>query len=158
MQRKNNILMQRSGIAMIMAIVTLVILATIMAMSLAMTAQTSKRTTDLYLYEQAILLSQSASEYAMLEIAKVNPCTLTKIPEFEYNNIFVINVSMEYVAFKHTGAPGNDCFSNTVASGRYAETKYSDSDGTIIMDISVKTIDGISDEPISYFRRTVQKM
>ncbi len=151
MQRKNNILMQRNAMAMIMAIVVLVVLATIMAMSLAMTSKTAKKTADLYLYEQAILLSESASEYAMLRIADANPCSLENIPEFTYNDIFKINISMKYIAF--TGSP---CDGNTV---QYATTTYSDTDGTVIIDIAVETLpDAYQSEPIRFFRRIIAKM
>jgi len=69
MQRKNSIL-KHNGMAMIMAIAVIVVIATIMALSMAMTAQTTKRTNDLYLYEQSILMSKSATEYALLQISE----------------------------------------------------------------------------------------
>jgi len=56
MQRKNNILKRaKNGMAMIMAIAVIVILVTIMALSITLTSQTTKRTTDVYLYEQSVL-------------------------------------------------------------------------------------------------------
>ena len=70
MQRKNNLLVSRSGMAMIMAIVVIVIISTIMALSLSLTTQTTKKTTDIYLYEQAMIYSKSVAELALLEIAK----------------------------------------------------------------------------------------
>ena len=93
MQRKNSFLKNtflkkvrsynrraRSGMAMIMAITVLVVMATIMALSLALTTQTSKQTTDLYLYEQAVLVSQSAAEYSLLQLSNVNPCSIISPP------------------------------------------------------------------------------
>src|SRR3990167_7195480 len=81
MQRKNYILKsnphkgragflkKRSGFAMIMAVIVILVISTIMALSLALTTETSKRTTDLYLYEQAVLHAKSAAELALLDIA-----------------------------------------------------------------------------------------
>ena len=66
MQRKNHILnntpKNRSGFAMIMAIAVIVILSSIMALSISLTTQTGKRTTDLYLYEQMVLYSKSTAD------------------------------------------------------------------------------------------------
>ena len=62
MQRKNSFLKvsalrrKSGGFAMIMAIVVIVVIATIMALSISLTAQTTKRTSDLYLYDQADVL------------------------------------------------------------------------------------------------------
>lgn len=159
MQRKNSILKQknhsyRSGMAMIMAIAVVVILSTIMALSLSLTTQTSKKTTDLYLYEQSILLSQSAAEYAMLRISLVSPCSLDNI-NFQYNNTFNIDVSMRYLTLAATGT----CFNNANADGtNYAVTTNPDSDGSVIMDITVSTLPNIGTEPITYFRRSIQKL
>ena len=41
---------KRAGMAMIMAIAVIVIIGTIMALSIAMTTQTTKRNLDMYLY------------------------------------------------------------------------------------------------------------
>jgi len=155
MQRKNSILRatHKEGIAMIMAIAVIVIIATIMALALSMTTHTSKKTSDLYLYEQAEILSRSAAEYGVLRATLVNPCTLGKI-NFAYNNTFDINISMQYVSFS-----GSACDSNAVANGvKYGTTTASESDGTIIMDITVSSQDGVASEPVRYFRRSVQKL
>ena len=94
MQRKNNILISaRSGIAMIMAISVIVIVATIMALSLALTSQTSKKSSDLYLYEQSVLLSKSATEYALLRIAQDGPCTHINDLNFNQDKFYDIKLS-----------------------------------------------------------------
>lgn len=156
MQRKNSILKtttNRDGMAMIMAVAVLVILATIMALSLALTTKTSKKTTDLYLYEQAAILSHSAAEYAILKSSIANPCTFSGT-SFRYNNTFDINITMQYIAFN-----GSTCDTNANGAGiRYATTTESASDGTVIMDITVTAVPTVSTEPIRYFRRSIQKL
>ncbi|MFT7003261.1 MAG: Tfp pilus assembly protein PilX [Sulfurimonas sp.] len=155
MQRKNSILRttHKNGMAIIMAITVLVVISTIMALSLALTTKTSKRTTDLYLYEQATLLSHSAAEYAILKASQQSPCSLANI-NFNHNDMFNIDVTMRYVSYA-----GTSCSTNAPSGNikYFATTTYPDSDGTIIMDIVVTDLN-ISTEPIRYFRRSIQKL
>lgn len=153
MQRKNSILelrknshKKRSGFAMIMAIIVIVIIATIMALSLSLTAQTSKRTVDAYIYEQVALHAKSAAELAMLEIAQ-NGCTNNLITTLD--GIYDVNVSMRYI---YTGAVG--------ACTNYFNIATPEQNGSVLMDVrvSVSTDQNISTEPITYFRRTIQKL
>lgn len=159
MQRKNNFLnnksTQRSGIALIMAVAVLVILSTIMALSLSLTAQTTKRTADLYLHEQAILVSKSAAELALLSIAKSTPCN---VPSNELNykfnldgdssttadEIYDVNITLDFV------------YKGISCSDEYFEIDTDEQNGSVLMDITVTTNEGT--EPIRYFRRSIQKL
>ena len=160
MQRKNYILKNirqkyRSGMAMIMAIMVIVILATIMALSLSLTTQTTKRTTDLYIYEQAVLLSQSAAEYALLRISQNPPCTdeSTLGLNFTTDNIYDINITLKYVY---------DSNASCIANGGtfYTAVTTEEQNGSVLMDItvSVPISKNVSTEPIRYFRRSIQKL
>jgi len=156
MQRKNSILKTsnykgRNGMAMIMAIAVIVVVATIMALSLSLATQTTKRTTDLYLYEQAAILSHSAAELALLRISQAAPCTLTSINFSDpiTNPIYDINVTLRYVYTAPSPCAVGDAYFNTDTN---------ETNGTVLMDISVSTIPGITTEPIRYFRRTIQKL
>ncbi|PHQ56906.1 MAG: hypothetical protein COA30_03425 [Sulfurimonas sp.] len=162
MQRKNCILERnsykksRNGIAMIMAIIVIVIIATILTLSLQLSTQTSKKTVDLYLYEQAALLSHSATEYTMLKISQATPCSIDSL-DFNYNGSFDINASMHYIS-----VAGSACDTNASIDGTdLATVTYPSSDGaTVIIDIAVsvpKSLN-ITSEPIKYFRRTIQKL
>jgi len=91
MQRSSNILNKkdmRSGMAMIMAIAFLVIVSTLLALMLNLTAQTSSRTNHIYFSEQAQLLAKSATEFAMLSISGhdrqvgVNDCIQTIVSQY----------------------------------------------------------------------------
>ena len=164
MQRKNNLLRtsrtlknSRNGMAMMMAIIVLLVIATVMALSLALTIKTTKRTTDMYLYEQSILLSQSAAEYAMLRISQQNPCSLSSL-NFGYggngvaaNDIYDINITMRYVYFNGSSCDGN-------STSDYVAITYPNSDGSVLMDITVTANPDGTTEPIRYFRRSIQKL
>lgn len=155
MQRKNNILnSSRNGMAMIMAIAVIVIIGTIMALSLAMTVQTTKRTADLYLYEQAVLLSKSATEYALLRIAQDNnatsPCTFTG-DNFTQKDIYDINISVRYIY----DTPGT-----CTGALQYATVVTPEQNGSVLMDVtvSVPQSENVATEPIRYFKRSLQKL
>ncbi|MFT5659673.1 MAG: hypothetical protein ACI9TV_000295 [Sulfurimonas sp.] len=165
MQRKNYFLKKstqyRSGIAMIMAIMVVVIIGTIMALSLSMTAQTSKRTTDVYLYEQAVLVSKSAAELALLDIAKTGPCTIASDHIGAYrmdlnrnastsDDIYNVVTTVRYVYDGFTCLDPND---------NYADVTTDEQNGSVLMDITVSVDDPtITSEPIRYFRRSIQKL
>ena len=146
MQRKNNLLKpvkKRGGFAMIMAITVLVLMATIMAASLAMSAKTTKSTVDLYVYEQSVLLSKSAAEYALLYISK-NGCVNNLNFKHDYYNI---NIDMKYI------------FSTASTCEDYFQVTTPEQSGSVLMDVTVSVTDPkITSEPIKYFRRTIQKL
>ena len=147
MQRKNNFLAKanRKGFAMIMAIIVVIVIGGLMAFSLSLVSQTGKRTTDLYLYEQAILYSKSAAELALLDIAQSGPCTT--IPSYIIGSIYTVDVDLRYV-YKGSNCGGvpNDYFTITT----------DEQNGSVLMDITVTT--NVGTEPIRYFRRSIQKL
>ena len=148
MQRKNNILKpSKNAFAMIMAIIVVIVIGGLMAFSLSLVAQTGKRTTDLYLYEQTVLYSKSAAELALLDIAKHNPCTQVD-NNYTLGTIYNANVKMSYVYT--TPSP---CAS---ATNDYFTVTTAEQNGSVLMDITVTTNEGT--EPIRYFRRVMQKL
>ena len=146
MQRKNNILKtskrSKSAIAMIMAISVIVIIGTIMALSLSLTTQTINRTADIYLYEQSVLYSKSVAELALLDIAE-NNCTNNF--NITFDSIYEANVTMQYV---YSGAVGT--------CNNYFNIITPEQNGSVLMDITVST--DVGNEPVRYFRRTMQKL
>jgi hypothetical protein len=152
MQRKNSIL-KKSGFAMIMAIAVIIIISTIMALSLSMTRETGKRTVDMYLYEQAVLLSKSATEYALLRIAQDGPCTHINDLNFQHDGIYDINITLKY-SYDVAAMPGGCAVAN-----RFATVTTPEQSGSVLMDITVSVNDtSVATEPIRYFRRTLQKL
>jgi len=154
MQRKNNFLKSsRHGIAMIMAIAVIVIIATIMALALALTSETTKRTADIYLYEQAVLLSKSATEYTLLRIAQDGPCThaTSNLLNFQQDTIYDINISVRYIYDNLS----NPC----TAAQTYTTVETDEQNGSVLIDVAVSVNDtSVSTEPIRYFKRTIQKL
>ena len=148
MQRKNSILKSsRNGIAMIMAIIVIIIISTIMALAISLTSQTSKQTTDLYLYEQSVLLSKSATEYTLLRVAQSAPCSDIN-QTFVQDSIYTIDIKAQYI---YTA--------DIVCPYRYATVTTPEQNGSIILDVSVSVTDkNITAEDIRYFRRTIQKL
>ena len=143
MQRKNNILKSsRNGIAMIMAIAVIVIISTIMALSLALTSQTTKQTTDLYLYEQSILLSKSATEYALLRIAQDGACTHTNDLNFIQDSIYDINITAQYI------------YTAGTCANQYAVVTTPEQNGSVLLDVTVSITDrNITAEEVGVFGR-----
>ena len=161
MQRKNYILNKRSGFAMIMAIIVVLVISTLMALSLAMTAETGKRTTDLYLYERTVLFSKSATEYGLLKIAQTTPCnwpgenfTIDETDDGVANGIYDVNISVRYVYtdLATCTATGNTNYFSTPITTE-------EQNGSVLMDVtvSVDPADTLG-EPIRYFRRTIQTL
>ena len=139
---------------MIMAITVIVIISTIMALSLSLTSKTTKRTTDIYLYEQAELYAKAAVEKALLNIAKennsTNPCNY-KGANYTLDNIYDVNVTARYV---YTSFP-----STCADAQRFTTVKTEEQNGSVLLDITVGVNNvNISTEPIRYFRRTIQKL
>jgi len=157
MQRKNNILNRKRvkhAFAMMMAIAVIVIIATIMALSLSLTAQTTKKTTDIYLYEQAALLAKGATEYQLLRIAQNPFCTDLDIT-FTQNTIYTISITSRYV-YENVITP-DPCIAGTGTT--YANVITPEQDGSVLIDVSVSVNDvNLTSEPIRYFKRTMQKL
>lgn len=144
----------RRGFSMITAIIFIVLVATLGALALSLSTQTTKQTTDLFLREQGELLAQSATEFALLafsahEINATNGCLQqinAQYPQAGANALFDINVTLRYLG---NGLPCNAGFiiNNAVATN--------DSNLTLIIDTLVTSSAGT--EPISFHRRTLQK-
>lgn len=171
MQRKNSILninphKKRGAFAMIMAIIVILIISTIMALSLSLTTETSKRTTDIYLYEQVALNAKSAAELALLDIAQAAPCTYTgstySLPFGCTGSacIYNVNVTAQYIYYDDPLTVGtNESPCATAVGSDYIVVNTPEQNGSVLMDVTVSVNDAsITTEPIRYFRRTIQKL
>ncbi len=138
----------RKGFSLLTAIIFLVMIATISAISISFSTQTVKQTTDIYLKNQAELLIRSATEFALLAMSGhnySNSC-LNDI-NMTYSNQFDINVSIMYIG---KGLPsGCQTLDNNISTA--------DSNRTVIIDTFVSTKADITTEPIRLHRRTIQK-
>ena len=143
----------RKGFTLITAIIFIVLVASIAALSLSFSSFSTKQTTDLYLKEQAELLVQSGTEFALLAISghdinatsncinAINaPYPTAAAPQFD------INITINYMG---SGLPaGCNILSNAVVTA--------DSNVTVIID-TIVTDHNVSTEPIRLHRRTIQK-
>ena len=152
MQRKNNFLKSsKNGFAMMMALAVIVILGTIMAFSINLTSKTTKQSIDLYLYEQAQLYAKSATEYALLKIAKDGACSHTNDLNFIQDGIYDINISLKYIYTYPSPCTPSETFSTVTTP---------EQNGSVIIDVAINIPQerNITSEPIRYFRRTIQKL
>ena len=140
----------RKGFSLITAIVFLVLIATISALSISLSTQSVKQTTDVFLKTQAELLLRSGTEYALLAMSDNNysdKC-LNDI-NMTYSN-FDINVTISYIGKGLKKIGTGKCkyiLDNNISTA--------DSNRTVIIDTYVSTKAGI--EPIRLHRRTIQK-
>lgn len=147
----------RRGFTLITAILFMVLVATIAALALSFSSFSSKQTSDLYLREQAELLLQSGTEFALLAISghdinTTNGCLNSINAQYPTlaNPLFDINITINYLGNGLNTASGGNCniLSDNVAT--------SDSNITVIIDTIVED-HNISTEPIRLHRRTIQK-
>jgi hypothetical protein len=158
MQRKNSLLRKnRPAFAMIMAISVIVIVATIMALGMLLSAQSTKKTADLYLHEQAVLLAHSAAEYSLLKIAQDGPCTHFNDLTFIQDGIYQISITNRFI---YTAPLPPGCVNDGSANDNvYAIVTTPEQNGSVLMDVSVSVVDPtVVSEPIRYFKRSIQKL
>ena len=154
MQRKNYLLkqpMQRSGIAMIMAIFVMIILATIMAFTIQMTTKTAKRAADIYIENQALLFAKNAGEYVIYKIMKDKNCSLTSY-NTTLQTYYQINVNISYIL----SDPNSVCPTSEIALTAVGDADayaYARIDVTVTVDN-----DAVATEPIRIFRRYVENI
>lgn len=140
----------KKGFSLLTAIMFIVLIATIGALALSFSTQTSKQTSDVYLRAQAEILARSATEYALLALSAHNhTANCLETIEAEYNDIFDINMTLYYIGnFDPTWTCGN-VIANDIATA--------DSNLTVIIDTYVQIKDNITSEDIRIHRRTLQK-
>lgn len=158
MQRKNDLLkpMKRSGIAMIMAVAVLVVLATIMAFSIQMTTKTGKRVVDIYIRNQAELYAKNAAEFALFQISRsASRCSPASIGPFTIDGLYKVTVDLDYAyADNNTSTCGvNDYVTLTNPPVGQSDREY----GYVKIDVTVDVnSSSVNSEPIRIFRRYIE--
>lgn len=161
MQNKGYILMRR-GFTMIMAIFFMVLVATLGAFALSLSTSTAKHTTDIFLREQAELLAQGATEIAVMNLLERKfDATTTNCPtvtggdrriftpnplNFPDNTNPLFTIQVEVVQI----------FGDINGCGTAISTDASR--GTVILDVTVTANQAITNTPIRFHRRTIQKL
>ena len=149
----------KPGMAMLLAIAFMVVVAGIIASMQSMTAISTKRTAHIFFTEQAQLLAKSATEFAMLAISGHNrvgeSCVQTINSTFPTAGtpIFTIRTDLRYIGLNPV-VPGSTCTNNS-----YVNTiTTTQSQGTVLVDVTVTSTAQLGlAENIVYHRRTLQK-
>ncbi len=145
----------KKGFSLMTAIVFIVAVATISALSLSMSNVSRKQLGDIYLISQANLLAKSATEFAIMGVTahKIDTASgcLNKIdvtfPTNGEDKLFDINVTISYFG---NGLPaGCNILDNYLATP--------DLNLTIMIDTFVTSASNVSSEPIRIHRRTLQR-
>ena len=149
----------RRGFSLITAIVFMILVATLGALALSLSNLSAKQTSDLYLREQAELLAQGATEYALLAISGHNfsaNClnTINSTYTDGTTTLFDINISLYYLG---NGLPANCMKPSGSINAVSSNIDTNDSNRTVIIDTIVSSSTGITTEPIRIHRRTIQK-
>ncbi len=137
----------RPAFTLLSAIFLMVLVAVLMMLTLSLSSQTSKQTSDLYLQEQAQLLAKSSTEFALLAIsAHDNSVDCVNSMSLNYEQ-FDIYMKMYYLG---NGLPNAcDTLDNLIGTA--------ESNGTVIVDTTVTYQDQETNETVRYHRRTIQK-
>ncbi len=144
----------RRGFGLITAIIVLVAVATLMALMMSLSGSSIKSTVDIYLKEQAEILSRSATEYALLAISGHNN-TLNCVESININYpqqtdpTHQIDMRIYYIGNGIVGC--NNILDNGILTD--------ESNLTVVIDtvVTVNTINTGISEPIRIHRRTTQK-
>ena len=148
--------MNRSGIAMIMAIGVLVILTMIMAFSIQMTAKTGKRVADIYVRNQAELYAKNAAEFALYQISQsTSKCSPSSIGPFTIDGLYRVFVDIDYAYADNNASTcaTNDYIPLTNPPLGQQDREY----GYVKIDVTVDVYSSsINSEPIRIFRRYIE--
>ena len=148
---------QSRGFALITAIIVMLVVSSIISFTLMQTAQSVKKTADIYLYEQAELHTKSIIEYALFVIAR-DGCTNNL--NFTLDTIYDVNVDMRYIyTGLTTNVAGTNCAEYIGAASPTGYIVTDEQDGSVLMDISIAVTPAFTgSDTIRYFRRTIQKL
>ena len=142
----------KNAIAMIMAIAVIVIIGTIMALSMSMTALTTKRNLDMYLSEQIEILADSAREYAMYKIGNT-PCVVSGYTIAGQDTFYDINIDILYVTAAGCPAP-NAALSFTADT----DTNLQRDTAVIDITISIDKSKTNTSENIRFYKRYIENI
>jgi type II secretory pathway pseudopilin PulG len=142
----------RSGFSLLTALIFLILIATISALSISLSTKAVKQTSDLFLKNQAELLVRSGTEFAMLAMSGhdygancLNSLNI-QYPD-NANPTHDINITISYI--------GNGLPAGCIALDNNVSTN--ESNRTVIIDTVVSTVAGLIPEQIRMHRRSIQK-
>lgn len=155
----------RRGFSLITAIMFIVLVATLGAMALSFSSQTSKQTSDIYLKSQAELLVRSATEFALLAISAhhinaANGCLnrINAVYPNTANPLFDININIRYFGRATASTESKPTLPTAATCNLAADgVQHPDIQRMAMIDVFVSTVNNVATEPIRIHRRTLQK-
>ena len=97
----------KKGFSLILAIIFILLVASIGALSMAISSSSAKTSVNLFIHEQAKLLADGAAEYAIMKVQQ-NNFAATCVDEIEINYpndtnpTFIANISITYIGDEKT--------------------------------------------------------
>ncbi len=97
----------KKGFSLILAIIFILLVASIGALSMAISSSSAKTSVNLFIHEQAKLLADGAAEYAIMKVQQ-NNFAATCVDEIEINYpndtspTFRANISITYIGDRET--------------------------------------------------------
>ncbi|SMC10104.1 hypothetical protein [Nitratiruptor tergarcus] len=140
----------KKGLSMLTAIIFMLIIGLILSLTISLLSTNVSKTTQIYIYEQAKLLAQSATDYAVLAASAHPNNSCLNAVNFTYQNSFDINITLYYIG---SGLPaGCNMLDNNLNN--------QESNKTLIIDTKVSLRPSLAQDsaPISYVKRTIQKL
>jgi len=159
----------QKAFSMLTAIIVIVLMSSVALLIMSMSGKLVKETTAQYQREQAILLANSYTEYAIMAVTANNRAvkcietingTMGDATITNPNNGYRIRTHIAYIGIDNAAAT-DDVISNCAATRRLgAVATGSDTPLTIIVDayVDYHDLDTPGTPNITYHRRTVQKI
>ena len=141
--------LRKKAMAMAMAIMVIVIIGSIMALSLSMTAQTTKRNLETYLYEQSEILADSAREYTMYKIGNI-ACTAADFDITGQDDFYDITIRTLYVT--------SDASCGLLNFTDDTDTDLENATAVIDITISIDTNQTNTSEQIRFYKRYIENI
>jgi len=166
-----NPLGKRNGFALMTAVFLMLLISILLLKMLSYTSETSQRTVNEYLSEQATLLTYSATEYALLAISGQernvsSKCIQTLSAVYPNNTtpIFDINISIQYV-WSNNLTPTTPLYPGTCqgyidsAQAPTNQLTTDESNGAAVIEVVVTSKASLElDQPIRQYRKSLQKL
>lgn len=167
MQNKTRSVKGRKAFALIAAVFLMLFISILLLKMLAYSTEGATRTINDYLQEQAMLLTYSATEdavYTMLGNNRDKNCTTAYAATYPSDvgagaALFNITVNIQYIWSNGWTPSGLGC-TGYIDSTQAAlfQLRNNDSTGAAIVDVFVSSVTGLTNIPIRYHRRTLQKL
>lgn len=156
---------KRNGFALLTAVFLMLLISILLLKMLSYSSETSQRTVNEYLSEQATLLTYSATEYAILAISgqdRTTGCIQTLSAVYPNNTtpMFNIDISIQYV-WSNALTPAVASCQGYIDSTQAATSQLTtnESSGAAVIEVVVTSNASLGlDQPIRQYHKSLQKL